>query len=87
MIDEIVPVRYLGIYGPATSIFMTFGMFNSMILGLMLPDSEDKDGQKANTTWRILLAFPLIYQITCLIVFGYFIREDTIIYSVNTNKD
>ena len=44
MIDELVPVKLLGKYGPATSIFMTFGMFNSMILGLMLPSSEDREG-------------------------------------------
>ena len=44
MIDEIVPNQLLYLYGPATSIFMTFGMFNSMILGLMLPDSEDIPG-------------------------------------------
>lgn len=44
MIDEIVPTRYLGIYGPATSIFMTFGMFNSIILGLVLPDATDTAG-------------------------------------------
>lgn len=87
MIDEIVPVRLIGIYGPATSIFMTFGMFNSMILGLMLPDSEDKQGQIENENWRVLLGFPIIYQIISLVVFGLFIKEDTIIYNVNQGND
>lgn len=44
MIDEIVPLKLIGIYGPATSIFMTFGIFNSIVLGIMLPDSEDTAG-------------------------------------------
>jgi len=83
MIDELVPVKLLGQYGPATSIFMTFGMFNSMILGLMLPSSEDKQGQIENENWRVILGFPLVYQIASLIVFTLFIQHDTIIYSVN----
>lgn len=61
MIDELVPVRLLGLYGPATSVFMTFGMFNSMILGLMLPSSQDTQGQRENDTWRVILGFPLLY--------------------------
>jgi len=61
MIDELVPVKLLGKYGPATSIFMTFGMFNSMILGLILPSSQDTQGQIENESWRVILAFPLLY--------------------------
>lgn len=61
MIDEIVPVKQLGKYGAATSIFMTLGMLNSIILGLLLPSSIDYEGQLQNETWRILYGFPIIY--------------------------
>ena len=44
MLDEIIPVKLIGLYGPATSNFLTFGFFNSMILGLILPSSQDKLG-------------------------------------------
>ena len=43
VVDEIVPIKMLGIYGASTAVFMSFGMFNSLILGLLLPDSEDHE--------------------------------------------
>jgi len=41
VLDEIVPIHLLGVYGASTAVFMSYGFFNSMILGLLLPDSED----------------------------------------------
>jgi len=41
MIDEIIPTREAGRFGASTSIFLTFGILNSTVLGLLLPSAND----------------------------------------------
>ena len=48
MIDEIIPTKEAGRFGASTSIFLTFGILNSTVLGFLLPSANDVTGQKEN---------------------------------------
>jgi len=61
MIDEIIPTKEVGRFGASTSIFLTFGIMNSTLLGFLLPSANDVQGQKENETWKILYGFPIIF--------------------------
>ena len=79
MLDETIPASHIGVYGTATNTFLSVGITTSMLLGLILPDDGDTEGQFKDENWRVIYGFPLICQTLQVFFMLTVYRDDSII--------
>jgi len=60
MLDETVPIHLNSSFGTATNTFLSGGIMIAVVLGALLPEDGDLDGQKNDGNWRILYGFPYL---------------------------
>jgi facilitated trehalose transporter len=60
MLDETVPIHLNSSFGTATNTFLSGGIMIAVVLGAILPDDYDLQGQRDDGNWRILYGFPYI---------------------------
>lgn len=100
MINETVPLEYMGSFGGAIQLFASLGSSIMSALGSFLPQldynpalSEDPDNELArqadiqDSTWRIQYGFPLLVNLWMLVSFTAFIQEDSIMFNLSQGKD
>ena len=87
MLDETVPIHLNSSFGTATNTFLSGGIMIAVVLGAILPEDKDFDGQKADGNWRILYGFPYICQFFTILMFMCCFREDSITFTISQGKD
>jgi MFS family permease len=60
MLDETVPIHLNSSFGTATNTFLSGGIMVAVVLGAILPEDKDFDGQVKDKYWRVLYGFPYI---------------------------
>mmetsp|Transcript_24758 Transcript_24758/g.20813 ORF Transcript_24758/g.20813 Transcript_24758/m.20813 type:complete len:87 (-) Transcript_24758:1084-1344(-) len=58
MLDETVPIHLSSSFGTASNSFLSCGIMLALILGVLLPESDDLEGLKADGYWRVIYGFP-----------------------------
>lgn len=60
MLDETVPIQLISSFGTATNSFLAGGIMIAIVLGILLPEEVDKQGQMDDGMWRVLYGFPFV---------------------------
>ena len=87
MLDETVPVELLGAFGIATNVYICFGIGLATLIGVGLPEDGDIEGYKQDTFWRVVYGFPIIFCTLQEIIFLFFLKEDSILFSIKNGND
>lgn len=87
MLDETVPIHLNSSFGTATNTFLSGGIMIAVVLGALLPEDKDFDGQIADGNWRILYGFPYICQFFTILMFACCFPEDSITFSISNGRD
>jgi hypothetical protein len=88
MIEETVPCYILGSFGIATNLAFNGGKMLALLIGAGVPDALlEYDEALGTHYWRFVFALPLLFIAIQLIIFLFFIREETIKYSINHCQD
>ena len=69
-------------FGFLTNVGIACGIWACMSLGVVLPDIDDVEANKANETWRIVFMTPAILGLFVMVMLLTVFKEDTITYCV-----
>lgn len=86
MLDETVPGDLLGAFGIATNAYICLGIGLATIVGAGLPEEGDIQGFIDDEFWRFIYGFPLVFCFLLHIVFMFYLKEDSIIFSIKNGK-
>ncbi|SCM00078.1 hexose transporter, putative [Plasmodium chabaudi adami] len=82
-ISEMTHKDKKGAYGVLHQLFITFGIFVAVLLGLFLGDGPDTSGKSITLTgfemfwWRFMFFFPTIVSIAGIVLLVLFYKEET----------
>lgn len=86
MLDETVPIHLNSKFGTATNSLLSGGIMVAVLLGALLPDDLDYQGQKEDGNWRILYGFPYVCQILTVVLLLVYFKEDSIGFSISNGN-
>ena len=69
-------------FGFLTNVGIACGIWACMSMGVVLPDIDDIEANKANETWRIVFMTPAILGIIVMVLLLTVFKDDTITYCV-----
>jgi len=76
---ETVPSYLMATFGPMINIGVNMGILAAALVGLVLPSSSDDDQiLETSTTWRIVFAFPILFQVIMIFSLIFVYKHDSL---------
>ena len=100
MINETVPLEYMGSFGNAYAFYGSIGSTLLSLLGTLLPEADynpaltdDPVNEAARLAdlkdhyWRLQTGFPMLVNLYMLAFFTFYINEEPIMFNLSAGKD
>ena len=87
MLDETVPIHLNSSFGTATNTFLSGGIMLAIVLGSLLPEGDDVQGQLDDGNWRVLYGFSYLCNFITIFFFTFFFKEESISFNISRGND